>query len=88
MKKYRKKPVVIDALQFTRDSQIEMVKFTEGKLYDIKIPRCIDGVMTATVNTLEGTYTVTENDYVIRGIQGEYYPCKPDIFYETYEEVK
>ena len=88
MRRYRKRPVVIDALQFTRDSQVEMVKFTEGKLYDIKIPRCIDGVMTATVSTLEGTYTVTENDYVIRGVQGEYYPCKPDIFYETYEEVK
>lgn len=88
MNKFRKKPIVVEAVKFTRKKQQEIIDFTNGKLKDIRMPRCIDGVMTATVETLEGEYEVTENDYIIKGVQGEFYPCKPDIFHETYEEVE
>lgn len=88
MAKYRKKPVVVEAVQFTRQNQERCKQFTQGKLRDVKIPRSIDGVMTGTVDTLEGEYTATENDYIIKGIKGEFYPCKPGIFHKTYERVE
>jgi len=86
--KYRKKPVAIEAIKFTRNNIEELKEFTKGKLHNISIPRCLDGVMTGTVDTLEGQYKATENDYIIRGIQGEIYPCKPYIFEKTYEKVE
>lgn len=88
--KYRKKPIVIEAVQFTRQNQQECIDFTSGELKNIKIPRCIDGVMTGEIKTLEsghGTHIATENDFIIKGVDGEFYPCKPDIFKKTYEKV-
>ncbi len=87
MAKYRKKPVVVEAKQFKRGNLKELEYFTKGKLRDVNIPRCLDGIMTAKVDTLEGVYTATEGDYIIKGIKGEFYPCKPDIFEQTYERV-
>ena len=87
MAKYRKKPVIIRAKQFTRENLNELQYFTNGELVNIKIPRCIYGIMIAEIETLEGTMDVTENDYIIEGIEGEFYPCKPDIFHKTYEKV-
>lgn len=87
-KKYIKRPVVIEAIQFTRDNINKYIDFTAGNLRNIKIPRCIDGIMTGEIETLEsqhGLHTVTENDYIIKGIEGEFYPCKPNIFIQTYE---
>lgn len=85
--KYKKKPIVIEAIQFTRENQQRVIDFTKGKLKNITIPRHPDGIMTATVETLEGDYTATEKDYIIKGVQGEFYPCKPDIFEASYDEV-
>lgn len=81
MAKYRKKPVVIEAkqLEFTTTSQQEICDWCEGtKSFDggVKIP------------TLEGTMIANTGDYIIKGINGEFYPCKPDIFKKTYELVE
>ena len=87
--KYRKKPVIVDAIEFTRDNWNEIVEFTNGKACNLRIERRPDGICTCIIPMLEGNHTALEGDYIIRGIKGEFYPCKPDIFensYETYEE--
>lgn len=81
--KYRKKPVIIDAVQYdgTDESYFELLQFTKGDLIWHKELGC------PLIETLEGTMSVSNNDYVIKGVQGEFYPCKPDIFEATYESV-
>lgn len=86
--KYRKKPVVIEAMQFNRENIKELEKFTNNKLKKVLIERRIDGIATCKIETLEGTMTAKEGDYIIKGINGEFYPCKPDIFEKTYEECE
>ena len=84
--KYRKKPVVIEAFKFDGDFMDSTGNyyvpewildtdycFEEGELY---------------IKTLEGWMHVSVGDYIIQGVQGEVYPCKPDIFADTYEEVQ
>src|SRR5258708_1252036 len=95
MKKFRKKPVVIEAYQFT-------TKIIEDHVFDdIPLPHRIRLAnaqyhkddrklhsFRVRINTLEGeTYLVQEGDWIIKGIKGEFYPCKPDIFEATYELV-
>jgi len=91
MPKFRKKPVIIEAMQFdgTAPSAAEVTKFAGGlatmkrirdefgdaRDYDLVIP------------TLEGDLTASPGDWIIKGIRGEYYPCKPDIFQATYDLV-
>lgn len=84
--KYRKKPVVIEAMQFTRDNIEEVKAFTEGNLRDIRV-YITQGRLKADVYTLEGVYEATEGDYIIKGVKGEFYPCERDIFYEIYEKL-
>lgn len=89
MKKYRKKPVVIEALQLRWDTWSDMCDFIGiGTLKDGKPEGCQDGEKIGlNIPTLEGLMHADENDYIIKGIKGEFYPCKPDIFEATYEEV-
>jgi hypothetical protein len=84
MGKYRKKPVVIEAIEWTGENLHEISKFCKGDAY-IK-ETCDNGDMLV-IKTLEGQHVATVGDMIIRGVQGEYYPCKPDIFEATYEEV-
>lgn len=84
--KFRKKPVVIEAFMFGFDVEPEWFKQT-GVEYiywhcDEKNPPS-----GAKIDTLEGVMTAYVGDYVIKGIKGEIYPCKPDIFEATYEAV-
>lgn len=81
MPKYKKKPVVIEAIQWTGENTQEVVEFSRGK---VRVP---DSIYHLIVDTLEGSMTASRGDFIIRGIQGEYYPCKPNIFFETYDEV-
>ena len=81
MPKFRKKPVVIEAEQFDTD------KWQLAKEGDILSCVLYDGYIGHYIRTLEGNMTVKESDYVIRGIKGEFYPCRKDIFEETYEPV-
>jgi hypothetical protein len=83
MKKYRKKPVVIEATQITDetfDADHPNINHIEGVIYD-PVRREV------RIETLEGVMTGSIGDFIIRGVQGELYPCKPDIFDATYEEV-
>ena len=86
--KYRKKPVVVIAWQFTKENYgigtpIDFRHKTIS-LWSQHGGRVIGG----EISTLEGNMEVSENDYIIRGIKGEFYPCKPDIFEATYEKVE
>lgn len=87
MAKFRKKPVEIEAKKFNRDRWGEIVEFTEGKARDLAIIRSPFAKATCTIDTLEGEHIATEGDWIIKGIKGEFYPCKPDIFEKTYEPV-
>ena len=85
--KYRKKPVVIDALQWTGINLEECQVFL-GDSYMHFAERHPGGKREIDIKTLEGKHTASSGDYLIRGIKGEHYPCKPDIFDMTYEAVK
>lgn len=85
MKKYRKKPVVVDAVQFTDENSFYLIVewIGEENLADGTSP----DEETIEIITLEGNHIARIGDWIIRGIKGEFYPCKPDIFEATYEEV-
>ena len=85
--KYKKKPVVIEAIIWTGDNQEEINKFCTNqnsacKAYYHDIYN--NGNYTLKIRTLEGDHIANIGDYIIKGIKGEFYPCKPDIFKETY----
>jgi hypothetical protein len=79
--KYRKKPVVIEAIQWTGENTIDIDTFTNSNF--VEVTR--GGIKMLEIYTLEGTMKAHINDYIIKGVQGEFYPCKPKIFEETYE---
>ena len=85
MSKYRKLPVEIEALQSTWNNRSHVLDFI-NKDKNIDISFGLDEFVM--IETLEGTMKASIDDYIIRGVQGEFYPCKPDIFQATYELVK
>ncbi|CBZ04415.1 phage protein [Clostridium botulinum H04402 065] len=87
MAKYKKKPVIVEAVQYTGDvntTEIEDMSFHEAYMNGI-IREEEDNLL---IKTLEGTMVVNKGDYIIKGVNGEFYPCKPDIFKKTYELVE
>jgi len=95
--KYRKKPIVIEAFQMTRGRRTNnyewpqwlhdawhVKKGEEGSVFSTD-PNVFNG--TISIGTLEGPLSVSWDDWIIQGVQGELYPCKPDIFEATYEPV-
>ncbi len=84
MKKYRKKPVVVEAIQYTGNNFADLVEFIGGIEERHKIDIHRDSIF---IKTLEGDMQAKKGDYIIRGVKGELYPCREDIFNETYEEV-
>lgn len=76
---YRKKPVVVEAVQWTGENHAEMCEFIDPEAFEI-IPR-----IGLVIHTLEGDHHASPGDYIIKGVNGEFYPCKPDIFAKTYE---
>lgn len=90
MARYRKLPVEIEAVQLRWDNWSEMCEFAGvGSLAEGKPEgKMLDGQMIGLqIPTLEGVMLANEGDYIIRGVKGELYPCKPDIFKATYEAV-
>jgi len=79
--KFRKKPVVIEAVQFTGRNDVECLAFCPSA----RDP--VDTKPNLIITTLEGDHLCSVGDWIIRGIKGEFYPCKPDIFVATYERV-
>lgn len=85
--KYTTKPVTIEAEKFIRSNLAKVREFCPV-LIGISTPRCPDGKMMGHIETLEGVMTATEGDYIIKGLKGEFYPCKPDVFNQKYEPLK
>lgn len=77
MKRYRKKPVEIEAVQWKGTNASEVFAFAKGKVKRAGL--------ALSIQTLEGLMFASLGDYIIKGVKGEFYPCKPDIFEETYE---
>lgn len=78
--KYKKKPVVIEAVEWTGSNVSDMEEFASTKV-EYTLDNCL------IVDTLEGVMKANIGDFIVKGIQGEFYPCKPDIFEATYEAV-
>jgi len=100
MPKFRKRPVVIEAVQLRWTTWNEMGEFLGGIISEANPGREISAgeasdtcgelgptYIALTIPTLEGDHTALHGDYVIKGVQGEFYPCKSDIFEATYERV-
>ena len=79
--KYRKKPVVVEAIQLTNKNLLEVKEWCNGEL----VPNAETSGYDLYISTLEGIMHADINDYIIQGVEGEFYPCKPDIFEKTYE---
>jgi hypothetical protein len=101
--KYRKKPVVIEAIQFvelsrTQGKFAERVEYNDDEILDfVQLPMRVKttpdvgnplGKVFIEIPTLEGVMQAQVGDYIIKGVNGEFYPCKPDIFAKTYEKVE
>ena len=91
--KYKKKPVIIEAVQWNGINLEEIKDFVGNDLkydyykaaYEVGVaPPVVD----VTIHTLEGDMKAEVGDYIIKGVKGEFYPCKPDIFEQTYEFVE
>lgn len=88
--KFRKKPIVIEAVQFLPNSEsIDeiMAMASQGQRQVVANHDPSNG-WSLSIETLEGRMTATIGDWIIRGVGGELYPCKPDIFIATYERVE
>lgn len=88
MAKYRKKPVIVEAKQYLREENIAEIQdwFKENNSSrDLIFKPFKDDYY---IRTLEGECILTKGDYIIKGVKGEFYPCKPDIFKATYEKVE
>jgi hypothetical protein len=79
--KYRKKPVIIEAIQWLGENEKEIFDFVEDKYH-------MNGDGVLVIETIEGEHIASVGDYIIKGVKGEFYPCKADIFHQTYEEVE
>lgn len=86
MPKFRKKPVVIEARQWIDGNGFHLVDWIKSAGWSADLHRAEDS-SHITIETLEGTMRADHGDWIIQGIQGEFYPCRSDIFEATYEAV-
>lgn len=88
VEKFRKKPVIIEAIQLTERTIQECYEFVGAKR---NFPECGMGIDPSDgqfkITTLEGIHIASINDWIIKGVKGEFYPCKPDIFEATYDKI-
>lgn len=94
MAKFRKKPIIVEAVQWTGSNLEEIRNFVGSDLienyikhFDIERTLIKQTLAGIAINTLEGTMIVNYGDYIIKGVNNEFYPCKPDIFKQIYEEI-
>ena len=88
--KYKKKPIIIEAVQWTGINLEEIKSFVKDSLdYNYKTHWDSSDLsnIEVKIKTLEGDHIVSIGDYIIKGVNGEFYPCKPDIFKKTYEII-
>ena len=97
--RFRKKPIVIEAFQMTKERRMDNIEWPEwlneawnkeegedGALFRMNKEAEMPDILC--IQTLEGIHIINWGDWIIQGVKGEIYPCKPDIFEQTYEEVK
>ena len=82
IKIYKSKPKTIEAIEYTGKNQLEILYFIGHPLIGLIKPARLK------IPTLEGLMTASRGDFIIRGIEGEFYPVKPDIFHKCYTELK
>lgn len=94
IKKYKKKPVLVDAIQLSTKNYEEVCEFVGSTLVQYVNPAmpisddgAADPYLGVYIETLEGRMLASLGDFIIKGVNGEFYPCKPDVFFKTYEEV-
>lgn len=87
VRRYRKKPVVVEAIQLTVDNLQEVSKWIVCCGWSVGVEIGSEFGVRIHISTLEGVMSANVGDYIIRGIDGEFYPCKPSIFAKTYEQV-
>ena len=80
---YRKKPLVVEALQWTGFNLNEVMGFCP--VIQVETEQLVDRFPELFIRTPEGEMHVSLNDFIIKGVRGEYYACKPDVFWETYD---
>ena len=83
--RFRKKPVEIEAIQFTGDNQKDVLSFIYPDMSEDGLIGAQVMKLPVVIETLEGTLTASPGDWIIKGVKGEFYPCKPDIFEATYD---
>lgn len=81
IKKYVKKPIEVEAVQWTGDNTEEIEEFAKRHIYRDLLEKCL------LIETLGGDMKAMISDYIIKSANGEFYPCKPDVFKKTYEEI-
>lgn len=81
--RWRKRPVEVEAVQVSHMNYYYVAEWVQGA---VGLGNAMQPVVL--IHTLEGTMTAQIGDYIIKGVQGEFYPCKPDIFEATYERVE
>lgn len=84
MPKFRKKPVVIEAVQWDGANTPEIAELAGTSMDKISSPPFTNALI---IKTLEGDMRADQGDWIIKGVQGEFYPCKPDVFEQTYEPI-
>jgi len=88
---YRKKPVIIEAIQINEQSSFEIEVWSGRQVFVSPVLESSENNPKGVywqIKTLEGVMTAQSNDWIIKGVNGEFYPCKPDIFEKTYERVE
>lgn len=88
MKEYRKKPVVIQAVHYDWDDNEKSIDEAQDEVAEFMDANIVISDDDIEIETLEGTMYATKGDYIIKGIAGEFYPCKPEIFTQSYDEVQ
>lgn len=84
-KLYRKKPVEVEAVQVTKENIVSVAVWCKG--FQVVANAFDSPPVAIMLPTIEGTMRAGIGDYIIRGVEREFYPCKPGIFHQTYEEV-
>lgn len=79
---WRKLPVVVEAMRYDGENMLEVVSFVGVHCSILREP-----MKPVLINTKEGSMLASPGDWIIKGVKGEFYPCKPDIFEATYEQV-
>ena len=95
IRQYRKKPVIVEAVRFTNLNATDIVQWIGEDKAKLNLESDIawklgkaPPIFSITICTLEGDMKAMYGDYIIKGVHGEFYPCKPDIFEKTYEAVE